>query len=89
MIYPAMQDQLYGRDPNNVIRIIQNKPEQLDTGNKDRHERAAGLFSEPGVIPPERFGRDTACTEFILSGLRERGIVYRKSVEPLGTPASA
>ena len=50
---------------------------------------AAGLFSEPGVIPPERLGRDAACTEFILSGLRERGIVYRKSVEPLEAAASA
>ncbi len=50
---------------------------------------AAGLFSEPGVIPPERLGRDAACTEFILSGLRERGIVYRKSVEPLEVAASA
>jgi saccharopine dehydrogenase-like NADP-dependent oxidoreductase len=50
---------------------------------------AAGLFSEPGVIPPERLGQNAACTEFILAGLRERGIVYRKSVEPLEVPASA
>lgn len=48
---------------------------------------AAGLWSEAGVIPPERLGRDVACTEFILAGLRERGIVYRKSVEPLEVPA--
>jgi saccharopine dehydrogenase-like NADP-dependent oxidoreductase len=50
---------------------------------------AAGLWSEPGVIPPERLGQNAACTEFILAGLRERGIVYRKSVEPLGVAASA
>jgi lysine 6-dehydrogenase len=50
---------------------------------------AAGLFSEPGVIPPERLGQDAACTEFILAGLLERGIVYRKSVEPLESPASS
>jgi saccharopine dehydrogenase-like NADP-dependent oxidoreductase len=50
---------------------------------------AAGLFSEPGVIPPERLGQNAACTEFILAGLLERGIVYRKSVEPLEVPASA
>jgi lysine 6-dehydrogenase len=50
---------------------------------------AAGLFSEPGVIPPERLGQDAACTKFILAGLLERGIVYRKSVEPLESPASS
>jgi lysine 6-dehydrogenase len=50
---------------------------------------AAGLFSKPGVIPPERLGQDAACTEFILAGLLERGIVYRKSVEPLESPASS
>jgi lysine 6-dehydrogenase len=49
---------------------------------------AAGLWSEPGVIPPERLGRDAACTEFILAELLERGIVYRRSVEPLEAPAS-
>jgi lysine 6-dehydrogenase len=44
---------------------------------------AAGLFSEPGVIPPERLGRDAACTEFILAGLHERNVIYRESTQPL------
>jgi saccharopine dehydrogenase-like NADP-dependent oxidoreductase len=44
---------------------------------------AAGLWSERGVIAPERLGRQAACTDFILSGLRERGIVYRESTEQL------
>ena len=50
---------------------------------------AAGLWTEPGVVAPERLGQNAACTDFILAGLRERGIVYRKSVEPLEVPASA
>jgi len=50
---------------------------------------AAGLWTEPGVIAPERLGQNAACTDFILAGLRERGIVYRKSVELLEVPASA
>ncbi len=47
---------------------------------------AAGLWKEPGVIAPERLGQNAACTEFILSGLRERGVVYRPSTDPLPSP---
>jgi len=50
---------------------------------------AAGLWTEPGVIAPERLGQNAACTDFILAGLRERDILYRKSVEPFETTASA
>lgn len=41
---------------------------------------AAGLFNEPGVYPPEFIGRVPACVEFILSGLRDRGIAYNESI---------
>lgn len=47
---------------------------------------AAGLWTEPGVIAPERLGQNPACTEFILSGLRERGVVYRPSTDKLPSP---
>jgi saccharopine dehydrogenase-like NADP-dependent oxidoreductase len=47
---------------------------------------AAGLWKEPGVIAPERLGQDPACTDFILSGLRERGVVYRPSTDSLPRP---
>ena len=39
-----------------------------------------GLFNEPGVYPPEFIGRIPACVDFILGGLKERGIVYRESI---------
>jgi hypothetical protein len=35
------------------------------------------------VIVPERIGREGACVQFLLQGLRERGLVYRESIEPL------
>jgi saccharopine dehydrogenase-like NADP-dependent oxidoreductase len=44
---------------------------------------AAGLWSEPGVIAPERLGQNAACTDFILAGLRERNVIYRESTQPL------
>lgn len=45
------------------------------------------LWSEPGIVPPERLGRSAACTDYMLAGLRERGVVYRSSTEPLGVSA--
>lgn len=39
-----------------------------------------GLFNEPGVYPPEFIGRVPARVDFMLSGLRDRGIVYRESI---------
>ncbi len=40
----------------------------------------AGLYETPGIIPPEFLGRDDRCFEFLLDGLRSRGIVYRESL---------
>lgn len=39
-----------------------------------------GMFNEPGVYPPEFIGRVPDCVDFMLSGLKERGIVYRESI---------
>jgi lysine 6-dehydrogenase len=44
---------------------------------------SAGLWEQPGIAPPELIGREPACGEFILAGLRERGIVYRETVVPI------
>ncbi len=45
---------------------------------------ARGMFRRPGVNPPEFIGREPRCVEFMLEGLRERGIVYARSVEGAG-----
>ncbi len=46
MIDDAAVDELYKKDPRNVVRIIQNKPLPSDTGNQERHNRASRLFQE-------------------------------------------
>jgi lysine 6-dehydrogenase len=47
---------------------------------------AKGLFQEKGVIPPEVIGRDEACVEFLLGGLAERGVTYRRAAESVQVP---
>jgi uncharacterized protein (DUF1015 family) len=46
MLNNVLIDELYRKDPHNVVRIIQNKPLDSDAGNADRHRRAAELFSQ-------------------------------------------
>jgi lysine 6-dehydrogenase len=40
-----------------------------------------GLYRRWGVSAPEFVGRQPECVEFMLRGLRERGIVYRGTIE--------
>lgn len=42
---------------------------------------ARGLFTERGVIPPERVGLEKPCVEFLLAELRARGVVYKETIE--------
>ena len=42
-----------------------------------------GLFSETGIVVPEWIGKRAECVEYVLAGLRERGIEYRERVEVL------
>lgn len=44
---------------------------------------AAGMYNDKGVFPPEFVGRDEACVAFMLKGLEERGVVFRRTVEEL------
>ncbi|MCF6271115.1 MAG: saccharopine dehydrogenase family protein [Melioribacteraceae bacterium] len=41
---------------------------------------ANGLFTQKGIIPPEFIGRDEECVNFILNGLADRGIFYKKRI---------
>ncbi len=43
----------------------------------------SGLWERAGIVPPEFIGRDPESVEFVLAGLRERGIGYRETVAPL------
>jgi len=40
-----------------------------------------GLFRRKGISAPEHIGENTRCVKFLLSGLAERGVVYRETVE--------
>jgi len=42
---------------------------------------AKGLFDRKGICPPEYVGQKTDCVDFILSGLKDRGIVYHEVIE--------
>jgi lysine 6-dehydrogenase len=41
---------------------------------------AEELFTQKGIFPPELVGKDEKCFEFILNYLKERNVVYRKTV---------
>ncbi|MFC1629352.1 saccharopine dehydrogenase family protein [Gemmatimonadota bacterium] len=42
-----------------------------------------GLYSEKGISPPEHIGWHPECVEFILEGLRKRGVEYRETITTL------
>jgi len=44
---------------------------------------AAGLYSEVGISAPEFIGRQPESVEFILDGLKKRGIIYRETLEEI------
>ncbi|MEZ5195373.1 MAG: saccharopine dehydrogenase C-terminal domain-containing protein [Bacteroidales bacterium] len=45
---------------------------------------AKGLYKQTGVSAPEFVGRDSNCVNFILEGLKERGIHYKETIEIAG-----
>ncbi|MCX6284531.1 MAG: saccharopine dehydrogenase NADP-binding domain-containing protein [Bacteroidetes bacterium] len=40
-----------------------------------------GVFTQKGVIVPEYFGAQSKCVDYLLKGLRDRGVVYKEKVE--------
>jgi saccharopine dehydrogenase-like NADP-dependent oxidoreductase len=42
---------------------------------------AQGLYRRNRISAPEHIGADARCVRFMLSGLAERGVVYRETVE--------
>ncbi|MBN2036769.1 MAG: DUF1015 domain-containing protein [Chitinispirillaceae bacterium] len=46
MLDDAKIESLYNKSPLNAVRIDQNRREAGDSANRDRHARAAGLFSQ-------------------------------------------
>jgi saccharopine dehydrogenase-like NADP-dependent oxidoreductase len=46
---------------------------------------AKGLYKEKGIAPPEYIGKQPECVDFILTGLKKRGIIYKERVEKLNS----
>ena len=44
---------------------------------------AQGLYKDKGVSPPEYLGKKKTCVEFILQGLKDRGIEYHETIEEI------
>jgi saccharopine dehydrogenase-like NADP-dependent oxidoreductase len=44
---------------------------------------AQGLYTEPGITPPEFIGRDPACFDFVMNELDERGVHFHHEIEEL------
>jgi saccharopine dehydrogenase-like NADP-dependent oxidoreductase len=42
---------------------------------------AKGLWEQHGVFAPEMLGFKQACVEFLLAELRQRGVIYKESIE--------
>jgi hypothetical protein len=42
---------------------------------------AQGLYKRKGVSAPEFIGLEPECVEFMLEGLRERGVIYKETIE--------
>jgi saccharopine dehydrogenase-like NADP-dependent oxidoreductase len=45
---------------------------------------AQGMFTEPGVNPPEFIGKHENCVRFMLDELAQRNIKYTATIESLG-----
>lgn len=44
---------------------------------------AKGMFDQKGICPPEYIGQNSECVEFVLNGLKEKGVIYNKVIETL------
>ncbi|MFP4081392.1 MAG: saccharopine dehydrogenase C-terminal domain-containing protein [Candidatus Aminicenantes bacterium] len=42
-----------------------------------------GLYTRKGISPPEYIGQKPQCVEFMLKGLKQRGVVYEEKAEKL------
>jgi saccharopine dehydrogenase-like NADP-dependent oxidoreductase len=44
---------------------------------------AQGLYTQKGISAPEFIGRQPECVDFMLQGLKERGVIYRETAEKM------
>jgi len=44
---------------------------------------AEGMYKEKGISLPEYIGKKQECVEFMLAGLKERGVIYKETIEKI------
>ena len=44
---------------------------------------ASGMYNRKGVSAPEYIGRQSECVDFILEGLKDRGVIYNEKIEEI------
>jgi saccharopine dehydrogenase-like NADP-dependent oxidoreductase len=44
---------------------------------------AKGMYSRKGISAPEHIGRHPECVEFLMNGLRDRGVIYQETIEEI------
>lgn len=44
---------------------------------------AKGLFNQKGISPPEYIGKKPECVDFMLKGLKKRGVIYKEKIEKM------
>ena len=42
-----------------------------------------GLYNKTGITAPEIIGKQPECVEFLLNGLREKGVKYNERIETI------
>ena len=41
----------------------------------------SGMYSQKGLTVPEYIGKHPECVEFLLNGLKDRGVIYKETIE--------
>ena len=44
---------------------------------------AKGMFDQKGICPPEYIGQKPECVDFVLKGLKDRGVIYHQIIEKI------
>lgn len=44
---------------------------------------ALGMYTKKGVSAPEYIGKQSECVDFILDGLKDRGVIYNEKIEEI------
>ena len=93
----VMKVLIEGKENNTLKRIEYNLYDEFDTETKLSsmsrstgytctaavHLMANKLFTEKGIFPPELVGKNKDCFNFVMSYLKERNVIWRKTEKEL------